>query len=158
MRTGKQSAFTIRRTNPNPSELGFALAEKAALMSVSAPSDTHAVVILVVEDDLFTRCDIAACLHEAGYVVLEAASGEEATALCKSGVPIDIVFTDINLGGSASGWDVAECFRTRRSNALLLYTSGQAIDPQRCVPDGAVVAKPYQHVDILSVRQRLEIR
>ena len=62
------------------------------------------------------RYDVAQCLRGAGYAVVEAASGEEAIALCKSDVTIDMVFTDINLDGPMSGWDVAECFRLERPN------------------------------------------
>ena len=43
------------------------------------------------------RCDIAACLRDAGYIVIDTDSGEEAIELCNSGMSIDIVFTDINL-------------------------------------------------------------
>ena len=104
------------------------------------------------------RFDIAAYLQEAGYAVLETASGEEAITLCNSGIPIDMVFTDINLGGAANGWDVAECFRMQRSDVPVLYTSGEMIDPQRCVARSAFVAKPYQHADILRACQRLNAR
>ncbi len=47
-------------------------------------------------------------------ISVETASGDEAIALCKSGTRIDIVFTDINLVGSAGGWDAAECFQMDR--------------------------------------------
>ena len=53
-------------------------------MSVSAANGVRALVVLVVEDDFFVRCDIADCLREAGYTVVETESGEEAIALCKS--------------------------------------------------------------------------
>ena len=66
---------------------------------------------------------------------------------------IDIVFTDINLGGSANGWDVAHAFRGR-PKVPVVYTSGQAIDRERCFP-GVFVAKPYQHNDILDACRRL---
>ena len=57
----------------------------AAFMSVSLTNDTRTSVILVVEDDIFMRFDVATCLQEAGYAVLEAAwSGENAIALCNS--------------------------------------------------------------------------
>jgi CheY-like chemotaxis protein len=59
-------------------------------VSVSAANGAHTLAVLVVEDDFFVRYDIAGCLREAGYVVVETASGEEALALCKSGMPIDI--------------------------------------------------------------------
>jgi CheY-like chemotaxis protein len=59
------------------------------------------------------RYDIAGCLREAGYAVLETGSGEEALALCKSDMSIDIIVTDVNLGGAATGWDVAKHFRSK---------------------------------------------
>jgi CheY-like chemotaxis protein len=103
----------------------------------------------------FARYDVANCLRDAGYVVVETASGEEAIALCKSDTSIDMVFTDINLIGAATGWDVAECFRIERPDVPILYTSGKLIDPRRCVPGSAFVAKPYQHDDILNACRRL---
>jgi CheY-like chemotaxis protein len=109
------------------------------------------LAVLVVED-------IATCLLEAGYLVIEAASGEEAISICKSEVPIDMVFTDINLGGMTSGWDVAECFRAERPDVPLLYVSGEVINPERCVPGSVFVAKPYRHTDVLSACQRLRAR
>jgi CheY-like chemotaxis protein len=113
------------------------------------------VVVLVVEDEFFVRCNIATCLRDEGYVVIETESGEEAIALCKSSVSIDIVFTDINLIGPASGWDVAECFRTERPDGPVLYTSGKSIDVRRCVLKSEFVAKPYKSADVLKACQRL---
>ena len=80
----------------------------------------------------------------------------DAVAACsKSAGMIDMVFTDINLGGSVSGWDVAECFRRQRPDIPLLYMSGERIDHGRCAPGSVFVAKPLQHSDVLSVCQRL---
>src|SRR5579863_4407984 len=84
---------------------------KAALVSQSVANSACALVVLVIEDEFLVRCNIADCLRDAGYVVLETASGEDAIALCGSDTLIDIVFTDINLVGVASGWDVAESFQ-----------------------------------------------
>ena len=91
-----------------------------------ALNGARAAVVLVVED--LIRCDVAEYLREAGYTVVETASGEEAITMCKSDLSIDIVFTDIHLIGSANGWDVAECVRADRPNVSVLYTSGQSID------------------------------
>jgi CheY-like chemotaxis protein len=112
-------------------------------------------VVLLVEDDFIVRCGIADELRGAGYIVIETPSGEEAIALCKSDTAIDMVFTDINLIGAASGWDVGACFLADRPKVPVLYTSGQVIEPERCVPDGVFIAKPYQHNEILSACQRL---
>jgi len=114
-----------------------------------------AFVVLVVEDDFFVRSDTADVLREAGYVVIEAASGEEAIALCESGMSIDIVFTDINLARRVSGWDVAERCRAEQPNIPILYTSGKIIEPDRRVPGSVFLSKPYQRADVLIACERL---
>jgi two-component system, response regulator PdtaR len=130
----------------------------AALVSVSAANGARAAVVLVVEDEVLIRCDVAEYLREAGYTVVETASGEEAITMCKSDLSIDIVFTDIHLIGSANGWDVAERVRAERPNVSVLYTSGQSIDPGRCLPGSAFLAKPYQYHDVVNACERLRTR
>jgi CheY-like chemotaxis protein len=129
--------------------------KKATLVSVSTTNGAHALVVLVVEDEFMVRCSIAERLREAGYSAVEAVSGEEAVAAVASDMSIDIVFTDINLSGVASGWDVAEFFRRDRPNAPVIYTSGSSADPHRCVPGSVFIPKPYQSTDILAACQRL---
>jgi CheY-like chemotaxis protein len=131
------------------------LAFEEALLPRSAENGAHRAVVLVIEDEFFVRWNTARALEDAGYVVVEAASGEEAIALCNSPASIDMVFTDINLGGSASGWDVAECFRTVRPDVPVVYTSGKSLDPGRGVAASAFVAKPYYESDILKACRRL---
>jgi CheY-like chemotaxis protein len=92
---------------------------------------------------------------KAGYLAVEAVSGEQAIAVVESDMSIDIVFTDINLSGAASGWDVAEFFRRDRPNAPVIYTSGSSADPHRCVPGSVFVPKPYQCTDVLTACRRL---
>jgi CheY-like chemotaxis protein len=124
-------------------------------VTISTANGHQARVVLVVEDEFLVRCGVADYLREAGYTVIETPSGEEAIALCKSDMAIDMVFTDINLIGAASGWDVGESFLADRPKVPVLYTSGQVIEPERCVPAGVFIAKPYQHDDILGACQRL---
>ena len=66
---------------------------------VSVKSDASCV--LVVEDDSMVRLFIADHLRDQGYVVIEAETGEEALSLLRveQQPPINIVFTDIQLGG-----------------------------------------------------------
>lgn len=47
--------------------------------------------------------------------------------MCKSDLSIDIVFTDIQLIGSASGWDVADYVQADRPNVLVLYAWGNRL-------------------------------
>lgn len=155
MQVKNPSASPTQRTElPNDATL-HAWHLKATLVSVSGANGAHAVVVLVVEDEFFVRCDIAACLRDAGYTVIDTDSGEEAIELCNSGMSIDIVFTDINLIGPTTGWDVAECFRTERPEGPVLYTSGKSIDAQRRVIKSEFVAKPYKSADVLKACQRL---
>jgi CheY-like chemotaxis protein len=129
--------------------------DSSSPLSVSTANGTRAAVVLVVEDEALVRCEVAERLREAGYTVVETASGEEAIAMCKSDVSIDIVLTDIHLIGSANGWDVAECVRADRPNVSVLYTSGKSIDHGRCVPSSAFLAKPYQCDDVVNACDRL---
>ena len=117
---------------------------KAVPVPVSAANGAKALVVLVVEDEFFVRLDIAACLQEAGYVVIESASGEEAIArYCRSAAVIDVLLTDINLGGPISGWDVADYFRLEEPEIPVLYMSGgnmesPAVFARQCVRCQAV--------------------
>lgn len=75
------------------------------------------------------RWSVAGSLRDAGYDVVETASGEEAIAICGTKAPIDLLFTDINLLGLKTGWDVADCFRAHRPASAVLYTSAAEATP-----------------------------
>jgi len=114
-----------------------------------------ASAVLVVEDELLIRCDLADCLREAGWLVIEAASADHAIALCEDGTVVHILITDIQLGGSASGWDVAEAFRASSSDVAVIYTTGNSHDRKRCVPNSLHFTKPYQATDVVRACQKL---
>jgi|SRR5579862_2336168 len=126
-----------------------------ALVPASTANGPAALVILLVEDEVVVRWSIAEALREAGYAVVESESGEAALALCESGMSIDVVFTDINLTGRVSGWDVAERCRADQPNIPVLYTSGKTIEPDRQVPGSIFLSKPYQRGDVLIACERL---
>lgn len=98
-------------------------------------------VVLVVEDDLLTRMDVAEAFEASGWTVLEAASGDVALALCDSGKQVDALVTDIDLGEGACGWDVARAF-WQRGVLPVVYMSASADIPQRRVAQSRFVAKP----------------
>jgi CheY-like chemotaxis protein len=67
-------------------------------------------------------------LRANGCQVLEAATGEQAVSLIDGeDQQLDVLFTDIRLGGQLNGWDVAEIFRKQRPAMLVLYASGHSI-------------------------------
>jgi CheY-like chemotaxis protein len=100
--------------------------------------------VLIVEDESFLRCDLADCLREAGFVVMEAASADRAMAVCKDGMAVHILIADIQLNDSASGWDVAEAFRAVWGDVAVISTSGDSHDRTRSVPNSLYFSKPYQ--------------
>ena len=126
-------------------------------MSVSNDDDdSGAMTILVVEDEFFVRQDIASFFRDAGWVVVEAESGYRAIAICGSDMPIDVLFTDIQLNDSVNGWEVAEAFRAARANIMVVYTSGNPIELVRCVRGSLYFNKPYQPAAVLKARQRFK--
>jgi hypothetical protein len=62
--------------------------------------------VLVVEDELIIGEIAAEALADAGYEVLTAASAEEAEIILRD-VSVDVLFTDINLGGQ-DGFELAQ--------------------------------------------------
>jgi CheY-like chemotaxis protein len=125
-------------------------------VSISESNRFPAITILVVEDEYFVREDIVSYLHDAGCAVVEAETGECAIDICKSGVPIDVVFTDVQLPGLASGFDVAETFRAAVADIPVVYTSGNSGNRDRCVVGSLFFGKPYHSSEILTACLRLK--
>ena len=120
-----------------------------------AVNKSETLFVLVVEDEFFVRYDIAEYLRECGCVVIEEESAAGALAVCRNGTPVDVLFTDINLNGSGTGWDVAEAARAMRPDIAVFYASGELVDRSRCVPGGLFFSKPYSSSDILKACRQL---
>jgi PAS domain S-box-containing protein len=101
---------------------------------------TARATLLLVEDDALIRANTAEILEDAGYVVVEAGSAEEAMAAIQT-VPVDILVTDVNLPG-ASGPILAERTRALHPLARIIFATG---DPSAVgtIDNAAVLAKPY---------------
>ena len=69
--------------------------------------DRSTVSILVVEDEALPRLDLVETLSEAGYEVLEAADAHQALSYLRNRRPIDVVITDIDLGGGPTGYGMS---------------------------------------------------
>jgi DNA-binding NtrC family response regulator len=100
--------------------------------------------VLVVEDDLIIGSVAAEALEEAGFAVLTAASAEEAEVILAQ-EPVDVLFTDIDLGGR-DGCDLAARACAMQPSLSVILASGRS---RRChgprIPAGAAfLAKPYR--------------
>jgi CheY-like chemotaxis protein len=114
-----------------------------------------APVVLIVEDEWLLRDGIAEELRGAGWRALEASTAEGALALLRDGQQIDILVTDIQLGGYLNGWDVAEAFRTIHPHMPVIYVSGNRIDKLRRVSASAFLSKPYRAAALLEACREL---
>jgi hypothetical protein len=48
--------------------------------------------------------------------------------MCRAGMPIHVLITDIQLDGRADGWELAEAFRAFWQDMPVIYTSGNVSD------------------------------
>ena len=86
--------------------------------------------------------------------MLEAANGEEAVSIAKEN-RFDFLITDIQLGGPTNGWDVAEAVRNMWPDAVVVYTSANALDPSRLVRNGVFFDKPYDAAGVAETCHQL---
>jgi DNA-binding NtrC family response regulator len=105
-------------------------------------------LVLIVEDEGPLRSAIVSEFQRSGWEVLEASTAEGALVLLEDHA-IDVVFTDIQLGGHLSGWDLAEAIRGARPHTPVVYTSGTTVGHSRMVPGSRFIAKPYQAQAVL---------
>ena len=99
-------------------------------------------VVLIVEDNWLVLNQMAEAFRKHRWLVLEARRGELAIDSLRKN-RVDLLFTDIQLPGSMTGWDVAEAWRSTRPDGLVVYTSGGAVDRSRQVEGSLFFEKPY---------------
>ena len=81
--------------------------------------------ILLVEDEGLIRVTLAETLEEAGYDVVEAATGDEACTLIRGINGFDVLLTDIQMPGTADGIDVAQHFHAHHPHAPVVFMTGR---------------------------------
>lgn len=114
--------------------------------------------VLVVEDELLLRMDLADELQAAGWTILEAGTGEEALAFLEQDESVDCLVTDIRLGGVVDGWRVAERFRELHPDGAVVYVSANPDLAARRVRGGVFLSKPVEMRMVLDVCDRLVLK
>ena len=109
------------------------------------------VAVLIVEDEVLIRMDIADQLVEDGFEVFEASNANDAIALLETQPTIRILFTDIDMPGSMDGLKLAAAVHDRWPPVKIVVTSGHRWVEITELPNGSIFyAKPYQHSLIAS--------
>jgi PAS domain S-box-containing protein len=103
--------------------------------------------ILVVEDDDEVREVAVSMLAELGYRVVKARDAASALVVVESGIPIDLIFTDVMMPGGLRSPDFARKAKERIPGVAVLFTSGYTqnaiVHGGRLDPGVELLAKPY---------------
>ncbi|SEL99159.1 PAS domain S-box-containing protein [Xaviernesmea oryzae] len=91
--------------------------------------DTSGVVggnetILVAEDDEGVRTTVVEMLQDLGYRVLKASDAASALSVVESGLPIDLLFTDVVMPGPLKSTEMVAAARRLIPGLAVLFTSG----------------------------------
>jgi CheY-like chemotaxis protein len=90
----------------------------------TGPASGGTETVLVVEDDEDVRGTVVDMLSELGYRVLKAKDAQSALAIVESGVPIDLLFTDVIMPGPLRSPALARQARERLPGIAVLFNSG----------------------------------
>ena len=103
--------------------------------------------ILVAEDDEEVRAAVVDMLGGLGYRVLKAKDADSALSIVDSGIPIDLLFTDVVMPGTLKSTDLARKARERLPGIGILFTSGYTensiVHGGRLDANVELLSKPY---------------
>ncbi len=121
-------------------------------VSLTGPVLGGTETILVVEDDAQVQATVVDMLRGLGYAVLKANDGHSALTVVKSGVPIDLLFTDVVMPGDLRSPELARQAKILLPDLTVLFTSGYT---QNAIVHGGrldagveLLSKPYRREDL----------
>ena len=108
-------------------------------------TDSHAGVVLVVEDELLIRMSAADALADEGYEVLEAEHAHGAIEVLEAQAEeIDVVFTDVTMPGAMDGIQLAHHAQHHWPDISVIVTSAHPLSKLRELPHNVrFIPKPY---------------
>ncbi len=101
--------------------------------------------VLFVDDDFWIHLANCEFLREHGLHIVEAYSAAEACALIDDGVYLTALVTDVDLGDSIDGFEIARRARAAYPHLPVVFISGAAAARHRTegVLGSAFIAKPF---------------
>ncbi|PZN94052.1 MAG: hybrid sensor histidine kinase/response regulator, partial [Hyphomicrobiales bacterium] len=131
----------------------------AAVGPVRGGSET----VLVVEDDDDVRTTVVELLSELGYSVVKARDAASGLAIVESGMPVDLLFTDVVMPGTMQSRDMASRAQSIIPSLAVLFTSGYTensiVHGGRLDEAVELLSKPYTREELaLRVRKCLDGR
>jgi PAS domain S-box-containing protein len=122
-------------------------AETSEPVLKSGPVTGGDETILVVEDDPAVQATVVEMLRSLGYKVMKADNAAAAMVILNSGIPIDLLFTDVVMPGTMRSPELARQARALHPGIEVLFTSGYT--QNAIVHDGKLdagvqlLSKPY---------------
>ena len=119
-----------------------------------------AKIVLVVDDSSTVRQQVATALKPAGFVILEAADGQEGLAAVDSNRDIAMVVCDVNMP-NMNGLEMVEKVKSKPENKalpiLMLTTEGQPSMIKRAKAAGASgwIVKPFDASQLVQTAKHL---
>lgn len=114
-------------------------------------------MVLVVEDEALIRMELETILQETGFESKAASTGRGAIDILENTQNIRAIVTDVNLGSSVNGWEVARRARELIPELPVVYaTSVSAAEwSANGVPGSILVIKPYVSAQIVTAVTQL---
>lgn len=108
--------------------------------------------ILVAEDDAIVRMIVEQALLDAGFTVETHDGAADAIAALENQSAPDAIVSDIRLGGSLSGWDVARRARELHPGIGVVYVSGDSGVEWHAqgVPGSIFIQKPFAEAQVIT--------
>jgi DNA-binding response OmpR family regulator len=114
--------------------------------------------VLLVDGEVLIRMVLSDYLRQCGYKVIEAVNGDEALLILKLDIPIRIVLSEIEMGGSIDGFGLARWIRHKRSDVRVLLSGS----PERAAAtaadlcdSGPLLSRPYDPQIVVDRIRRL---
>ncbi|ATB33778.1 response regulator [Melittangium boletus] len=138
-------------------------AESADAQVITGPIEGGTETILVVEDDAEVRATVVEMVSELGYRVLKAVDAQSALVILQSGVPIEMLFTDVVMPGPVRSPELAKQAKVLHPDIEVLFTSGYTenaiVHGGRLDAGVQLLSKPYSREDLArKLRQLLNNR
>jgi CheY-like chemotaxis protein len=107
--------------------------------------------VLVVEDELLIRMDVAATIEEAGYKVYEAANADQAVELLELET-IHVLFTDVDMPGSMDGVELAHYAHSFWPLKILITSGHRQVTLSELPPGAVFLQKPFRPAHVEKLR------
>ena len=121
--------------------------EEQEVLAPCGPAKGGTETILVVEDDEDVRATVVETLSDLGYRVLTARDAQGGLAVIQSGVPVDVLFTDVVMPGTLKSPEMAKLAKASKPDLVVLFTSGYTensiVHGGKLDPGVELLSKPY---------------